>query len=484
MRHYTIASFRPSLLVRVLGGFFGNRTAIWRLKYRICGILYGYTVYEKSKYLMSVPLPPAMPLFDTLQHFESSNPHINQYLAALVCDRVEDASLTYEHALDFLVEQRHNENNYKSHRSELTTFLHWAWQEEGVSLSMVDRRLLVRYLDYCQSPPASLIGYRNVAQFVRLKGEEGRRPNPVWRPFLGKKALGKALPYRLSVSAIKTKLALLSAFFTYLNDVEYTDRNPAALLLKRAKARYAGNAGMEEETPMKAFTELQWSYVMAAATRLADERPDSYERSLFLVSLLYSCYLRVSEVSARPGFSPVMGQFRRDSKTGVWGFYVPMSKGGKSRTVAVSDAMLSALKRYRHYLGLPDLPGPKEPTPLFCRHRAANRGRDVGEINANLGQRQIRELVDEVIRVAANDALADGFSDDAREMESMTVHSLRHTGISHDINLNGRPLSHVKADAGHDSIDTTSHYLHTSQVERHQSARSKPLDHLDHATVQ
>ncbi|MBY5920430.1 tyrosine-type recombinase/integrase [Ferrimonas balearica] len=433
---------------------------------------------------MNTQVPPAMPLFDTLQHFESSNPYINQYLASLVCDGIEDASLTYEHALDFLVEQRHNENNYKSHRSELTGFLHWCWREEGVSLANVDRRLLVRYLDYCQAPPVTLIGYRNVAQFTRLKGEDTRRPNPQWRPFLGKRSLGKVLPYRLSVSAIKTKLALLSAFFTYLNDVEYTDRNPAALLLKRAKARYAGNAGCDDEAPMKAFSELQWSYVMAAGTRLADEEPEKHERSLFLIALLYSCYLRVSEVSARPGFSPVMGQFRRDSKTGVWGFYVPMSKGGKSRTVAVSDALLKALKRYRRYLNLPELPAPKEVVPLFCRHRAAQRGRDTGELNANLGQRQIRDLVDDVIRIASLDAMSDGFVDDAREMEGMTVHSLRHTGISHDINLNGRPLSHVQADAGHDSIDTTSHYLHTSQVERHQSARAKPLDHLEHAADQ
>ncbi len=41
-------------------------------------------------------------------------------------------------------------------------------------------------------------------------------------------------------------------------------------------------------------------------------------------------------------------------------------------------------------------------------------------------------------------------------MRNLTPHSIRHTGITHDINLNGRPLSHVQADAGHDSIDTTS----------------------------
>lgn len=58
-------------------------------------------------------------------------------------------------------------------------------------------------------------------------------------------------------------------------------------------------------------------------------------------------------------------------------------------------------------------------------------------------------------------------------------HAIRHTGITHDINLHGRPLSHVQADAGHDSIDTTSKYLHTSNSERHESAQQKPLDRLN-----
>jgi integrase len=60
----------------------------------------------------------------------------------------------------------------------------------------------------------------------------------------------------------------------------------------------------------------------------------------------------------------------------------------------------------------------------------------------------------------------------------MSAHNIRHTGITHDINLNRRPLSHVQADAGHESIDTTSQYLHTNQTERHQSAFEKPLNHL------
>ena len=173
-----------------------------------------------------------------------------------------------------------------------------------------------------------------------------------------------------------------------------------------------------------------------------------------------------------------MGQFRRDSKTAVWGFYIPRSKGGKSRTVAVSNQLLNALQRYRGHLGLSRLPVPNEDLPLFVRHKAAGRGRDSGLLNANLGIRQLRDEVGTIFRHAADTTHRDGLEQDALEMRQMTPHSIRHTGISHDINLNHRPLSHVQADAGHDSIDTTSKYLHTTRVERHESAAGKPLDHL------
>lgn len=414
-----------------------------------------------------------MPLFDGLLHLEAGNPQVNQHLANLSLGEVPDAGLVYELAVDWLLEQRHNENNYKTYRSELTTFLHWSFCEAAISPRDLTRRIMMRYLDYCQAPPPALIAYRNVAQFVQDKEWGERLPNPQWRPFLGKRELGRELPYRLSEQAMKTKLAILSAFFQFLIQEEYMDRNPA-LLLQRVKRPVQQEA--DEQT--QAFSELQWSYVMQAAERLAAEDPAQHERSRFLICLMYACYLRISEVAARPGFSPVMGQFRRDGKTGVWGYYIPRSKGGKRRTVAVSQALLDAMKRYRTFLGLSLLPAPDEQTPLFVRHKAAAHGREQGELNANLGIRQLRDLVMAVLAQAAELAELDGFAQDAVEMRSLTPHSIRHTGITHDINLNGRPLSHVQADAGHDSIDTTSKYLHTGNSERHESASHKPLDHL------
>ena len=415
-----------------------------------------------------------MPLFDSLIYLEAGNPQVNQYLANLSLNDVPDAGLVYELAVDWLLEQRNSENNYKTYRSELTTFLHWCFREAAISPKDLTRRIMIRYLDYCQSPPDELIAYRNVAQFILDKEWGERLPNPQWRPFLGKRELGRTLPYRLSEQAMKTKLAILSAFFQFLIQEEYMDRNPA-LLLQRVKRPQQ----QEADDQVQAFSELQWSYVMQAADTLANDHPEQHERSRFLIILLYACYLRISEVAARPGFTPVMGQFRRDRKTGVWGYFIPQSKGGKRRTVAVSQALLAALERYRRFLGLSPLPTPDEQRPLFVRHKAAAHGREQGELNANLGIRQLRDLIMVIIGKGAELAEQDGFVQDAAEMRQLSPHAIRHTGITHDINLHGRPLSHVQADAGHDSIDTTSKYLHTSNSERHESAQQKPLDRLN-----
>jgi len=70
---------------------------------------------------------------------------------------------------------------------------------------------------------------------------------------------------------------------------------------------------------------------------------------------------------------------------------------------------------------------------------------------------------------------ATGFSAEADSFESATVHWLRHTGISDDINMRGRPVAHVRDDAGHSSSAITDRYNDIDLIERHQSAKYKKL---------
>lgn len=180
-------------------------------------------------------LPPVLPLFESAKYIELGNSVINQYITQVSLSHVGDAGLIYEHACELLFEQQHNENSYKAYRSELTTFFHWCFDVALQSPAALTRREMGRYISYCQTPPKDLIGYFNVAQF-KLNKEEGQRlPNIAWRPFIGKKELGEELPYSLSENAIKTKVAILSSFYSYLMSEDYCERNPAQAWMNHSR---------------------------------------------------------------------------------------------------------------------------------------------------------------------------------------------------------------------------------------------------------
>lgn len=68
----------------------------------------------------------------------------------------------------------------------------------------------------------------------------------------------------------------------------------------------------------------------------------------------------------------------------------------------------------------------------------------------------------------------DGFEEEANNLQSATVHWLRHTGISDDVKF--RPREHVRDDAGHSSSLTTDHYIDIDSRERHASGKKKLID--------
>lgn len=336
-----------------------------------------------------VELPPFYPYFETMSLLEEANGFINERVAYITSTRVNDAGYVYELTLDYLSELKHNPNNFKSSRSEITTFIIWCWDVEGIALADVTRRHMNKFLSWCNTPPPEAIGNAQRQQFIDNKALGVRLPNPLWRPFVNraKKGMGDLstdLPYQRKASAIKNQLAILSSYYQFLNDEEYCERNPAALAMRRERFKDNPSENDGEEN-IKALNPLQLAYLMDTAYGLAADDPVRHERTLFIVILLFSTYARISEISARPGYSPVMSQIRRDRNNETWGFFIPQSKNGKSRTVAVSDALLNALKRYRIHQGLSELPSPNEQTPLLVRIRPAQHGRDSKIINANLG---------------------------------------------------------------------------------------------------
>jgi len=262
--------------------------------------------------------------------------------------------------------------------------------------------------------------------------------------------------YELSNKSIEAIFAVLSSFFTYLQQEEYLDINPITLI--RQKKGYIQRQQTRKVT--RKLSRNQWLNVITTAEEMAKSDP-LHERTLFLTSAFYLLGLRISELAHANDRIATMGNFSPD-KRGLW-WYTTIGKGNKLRDVAVPDELLLALKRYRESLGMPSLPHREEQTPLLPKHK----GRQ------GLGTRQIRNIVQSVFDLAIDKLAAAGKKDEADDLATATVHWLRHTAISSEVEY--RPREHIRDDVGHENASTMDKYIDTDRVARHQSAQSKKL---------
>ena len=396
------------------------------------------------------------PLFDTLDqtHIGSTPPQIPQRFLA-----------DYQQALSFLHSYRGSEATFNAYRREVERLLQWSWLIKKTAINKLKRQDIESYVEFCQNPPHDWIGTKTVKRYLDNQGE--RVANPQWRPFaatVSKIAKSQGMTadvanYTLSQKAVQAIFSVLGSFYNYLIQEDYIAYNPVSQI--RQKSKFIRK--QQAQAPVRRLSELQWTYLIETAEILANDDPDRHERTLFIMNALYGMYLRISELSAQPRWQPQMGDFQRDMDGNWW--FTTIGKGNKERQISVSDAMLTALKRYRRHLGLTQLPTPGEATPLILKQNGKN---------AISSTRHIRSIVQYCFDHAYARMLADGLGDDAAELRIATVHWLRHTGISDDVKF--RPREHVRDDAGHGSSAITDKYIDIERRARHASAKSKNIN--------
>ena len=391
----------------------------------------------------NVQIPIA--LFDTMAQIKNQTLDKKYYL--------HDYALSdFHQAKSFLLSYDDGEATFNAYRREIERLLQWSWLVANKSIKELKRNDIEDYIDFCQSPPENWIANKNISRF-EYNGSI-RKPNPIWRPFILAKGKRK---YALSQTALKSVFAILSSFYNYLIQDNYAGINP--IIQIRQKSKFLRK--QQNKQAIRRLTELQWEYVIETAELMAKE-DEIHERTLFIMTALYSMYLRVSELAASNRWVPQMGHFYRNQDGNWW--FKTVGKGNKERDISVCDAMLSALKRYRKNLNLPTLPAPGETTPLIINHDRTESIKST---------RQIRRIVQVCFDKTIARMLADGFIEEAEQLNSATVHWLRHTGISDDIKR--RPREHVRDDAGHSSSATTDKYIDIDLRERHASAKKKPV---------
>jgi site-specific recombinase XerD len=418
------------------------------------------------------------PVFDTLTEimafhklvYEAENPrqHIKRWLdqcfektkVVIPSFAIKD----YQIALNFLYSYRGSAQTFGAYRREIERLLQWCWFVREKSLLKLKRDDIEAFIEFCIKPYQRWIGTKTVARFKLKDGL--KLPNAKWRPFeasLSKKEVSSGEKpskddYQFSQKALKALFAILSSFYNYCLQEEVAAVNPVVLIRQKSKFLQ-----QDATTPViRRLSKKQWQTVICLAKNHA-KKDVKHERSVFILSCLYGMYLRISELTASPRWTPTMGNFFKDNDGNWW--FKTVGKGNKARQIAVSHDMLAALKHYRTaYLGLSPYPDLNENTPLV--------GHRTNPHKSLTDQRGIRRLIQEYFDAAAK-VLSKEDPEEAQSLYLATVHWLRHTGISEDVKR--RPREHVRDDAGHSSGAITDKYIDVELAARARSAKNKTI---------
>ncbi|MBA3022661.1 MAG: tyrosine-type recombinase/integrase [Gammaproteobacteria bacterium] len=326
-----------------------------------------------------------------------------------------------------------------SYRKEAERLLLWSVIELTKPLSSLTHEDLLVYQRFLVDPhPAE--------RWVMTAGRKWARNHPEWRPFVGP----------LSSTSQRQAVVILNAMFAWLVTAGYLVGNP--LSLSRQRQRKA------KPRVTRFLDETLWQEVKSTIEQMPKEtgrEREHYFRVRWLFSLFYICGVRISEVTK----NTMAGFFcRRDKGEERWWLEIT-GKGDKTRIVPATNELMLELSRYRREKGHAPLPLPGETTPLLL---------PIGTQQRALTRSAVHQIVKEVFDQTAGRLRERGpeYQSRAAEIEMASAHWMRHTAAS-NMTSEDMDLKHVRDNLGHESIATTSKYLHSEDDLRHKETEEK-----------
>ncbi|XPF95011.1 tyrosine-type recombinase/integrase [Colwellia sp. RE-S-Sl-9] len=355
-------------------------------------------------------------------------------------------------------------HTYDRFRNEVERFLLWSFIIKKMPIDQLRKTDILEYADFCWQPPVTWIGTSNQERFKLSNGYSSA--NELWAPYKiqipkiqkNQTVIDKK-KYRPSQQTLTSSFTAIIVFYNYLMAEEYCLGNPAQIAKKDCR-HFITDAQVKE---VKRLSSVQWQYVLDTAIDMANE-DETFERSLFVIASLKTLFLRISELSERPAWSPIMGHFWQDEDDNWW--LKVFGKGRKLRDTTVPVDFLPFLKRYRASRGLSSLPTSSENTVLVEKIRG----------QGGMTSRHLRRLVQTVFDRAYLTMKQQVGEDKALKLKEASTHWLRHTGASMEIER-GRPLKDVSEDLGHASMATTDTvYVQSENKLRAESGKKRKVN--------
>lgn len=331
---------------------------------------------------------------------------------------------------------------FESYRKEAERLLLWSAIQLEKPLSSLTHEDLLVYQRFLADPqPAD--------RWVMKSGHKCSRFDPDWRPFAGP----------LSPTSQRQSIVILNTLFSWLVNAGYLAGNPLSLSRQRQRK--------SKPRITRFLDENLWREVKVSIETMlkeSDREREHYFRVRWLFSLLYVCGLRISEITE----NTMGGFFCRRGNDGEERWWIEITgKGDKTRIVPATNELMIELNRYRRENRLTPFPLPGETTPLLL---------PIGGKPRPLTRSAVHLIVKEVFARTSERIRQRGPESQhlALLLEKASAHWLRHTAGSNmagsDMNLN-----HVRDNLGHESISTTSKYLHSEDDRRHKDTEEKHL---------
>ena len=326
-----------------------------------------------------------------------------------------------------------NENTVRAYTRDVMRFLSWQIFIKGKHLQKLSLEDINDFIVFLQNPSPDWC--------TKLK--KIQRYDARWRPF------SKALSKRSIVAVI----SVLQSLFAFLEESGFINKNPLRLL---KVSNIIGKIDAQKYSVYARMLETdEWEAVQFCLKNLpasSDLEKKIKVRSNLLFCMLYILGLRINEAS-----SCMWSSFRKVD--GRWWFFI-VGKGDKLGHIPVNDSLLQAIDNYRAAFDLrPDFED--DDSYVF-----ANEG--TGE---NFSTKTLYNWVKYVGNLAAACFKA---KDKQKKLRALSPHWLRHLSASHQ-NGRGVPITMIRDNHRHTSINTTQIYMHSEDKARHEKMQEHEL---------